>query len=60
MNIEESIKEITIDAPIVLAFGSTTEDINDFKLIIERNNIITMPTLMTAVMQLLYISLLHF
>ena len=49
MNIEESIKEITIDAPIILAFGSTTEDISDFKLIIERNNIITMPTLMTAV-----------
>ena len=30
MNIEESINAITIDAPVVLAFGSTTEDIRDF------------------------------
>ena len=45
MNIEESINAIIV----VLAFGSTTEDIRDFKLIIERSNIIRMPNLMTAV-----------
>ena len=49
MNIEESINAITIDAPVVLAFDSTTKDIRDFKLIIKRSNIIRMPNLMTAV-----------
>ena len=49
MNIEESMKTIVIDAPVVVAFGSTTEEMSDFKLIIERDNIIKMPNLMTAV-----------
>ena len=49
INIEESLQEVKSDAPYIAAFGISIDDLCDFKVVIERENIVSVSSLSYAV-----------
>lgn len=49
VSIEESIEGVQRHTPFIVAFGSSDDDLSDTKIVIEKENILSMPTLDMAV-----------
>ena len=45
INIEESLETVGCHVPFIAAFGLTTDELTDIKLVIEKENILQMPSI---------------
>ena len=48
IDIEEALESVETHTPYILAFGATQEHLLDIKVIIERENVLPMPSVATA------------
>ena len=49
MDVEKCIEKLECDAACIAAFGETKSSLSDFKVIIERENVLSMPSLQMAI-----------
>lgn len=48
MDIEESLESVECKAPYIAAFGPSLDELSEFKVVIEKDNVISMPSVDTA------------
>lgn len=48
IDIDKAIQSVPVNSPCIIAFGATLDTIEEIKVVIERNNVIRMPSMLSA------------